>query len=115
MNHKRPLFLRTMALIGLILMTAACSQTPTKVIPATPTVDSARLTAFAQPLPTYPSLPTPTSTPTPLGGPSAQLGPVPQNCPPGPSPQNIDGNFAPVIGGNPVWAGNFVGPHATLE
>lgn len=115
MRHKGPFFLRAISLVGLILIAAACSPTPTKELSATPTVDSAHLTAFAQPLPTYPPLPTPTATPTPLGGPSAQLGSVPQSCPPGPSPQTIDGNFAAVIGGNPVWAGNFVGPHATLE
>ncbi len=41
---------------------AASTQQPT----ATPTIDSAHLTAFAQPYPTYPSIPTPTPSQAPI-------------------------------------------------
>jgi len=40
---------------------------------------------------------------------------VPQNCPPGPRPQNIFADIIPVIGSFPVWAAGFVGPHAILH
>jgi len=105
---------RVVRLAGLLLLLASCSQVAQPTTSATPTVDNAHLTAFAQPYPTYPPLPTPTPSPTPLGGASVRLGPVPQNCPPGPAPQSIDTAFGPVIGAGPVWAGNFIGPHATL-
>jgi len=113
MNNR--LFLtRVVMLAGLLLLLVSCTQISQPTASATPTVDSAHLTAFAQPYPTYPPLPTLTPSPTPLGGASAKLGPVPQNCPPGPLPQSIDTAFGPVVGAGPVWAGNFIGPHAKL-
>ncbi len=110
MNTRRFLVRQAMMLVLVVAITA-CTQASPPQTSATPTVDSAHLTAFAQP---YPPLPTPTASPTPLGGASAKLGPVPQDCPPGPTPQSIDGAFGPVVGVSPVWAGNFIGPHATL-
>src|SRR5713226_831919 len=106
--------LRVVMLAGLLLVLVSCTQVAQPTTSTTPTVDSAHLTAFAQPYPTYPPLPTPTPSPTPLGGASARLGPVPQDCPPGPAPQSIDTAFGPVVGAGPVWAGDFIGPHATL-
>lgn len=100
--------------IGLILFMVACTQTSPPSTSATPTVDSARLTAFAQPYPTYPPLPTPTPKPTPLGGARAKLGPLPQDCPPGPTPKDVVSNTGPVVGAPPVWASGFIGPHAAL-
>jgi len=113
MNTRRFL-VRPVMLLALVVFIAACAQPSLPQTSATPTVDSAHLTAFARSYPTYPPLPTPTPSPTQLGGASARLGPVPQNCPPGPAPQSIDTAFGPVIGAGPVWAGNFIGPHATL-
>lgn len=101
-------------LIGVILITATCIQAPPAASSATPTENSAALTEFAKPLPTYPPLPTATPSPTPWGGPSAKLGPVPQNCPPGPAPQNLDSNFGSAYGGGAVWGDGFTGSHAIL-
>lgn len=105
---------RLITLIGVMLLTAACIQVPPATTSATPTENSAALTEFARPLPTYPPPPTPTPSPTPLGGPLAQLGSVPQNCPPGPAPQNLDSNFGTAIGGGSVWGAGFTGSHAML-
>jgi len=107
-------FLVRAAMYAGLLLLVSCTQISQPTTSATPTVDSAHLTAFAQPYPTYTPLPTPTPSPTSLGGASAKLGPVPQDCLPGPTPQSIDGAFGPVVGAGPVWAGNFIGPHATL-
>jgi len=99
-----------MIILGLTLILAACSQPPSPQITATPTIDSAHLTAFARPYPTDTPLPptTPTSTPPPLGA-------VPQDCPPGPTPQPISPYIGPAIGSSPVWAVGFGGPHAVLH
>jgi hypothetical protein len=110
-------FFRMVVLVGFILLIVSCTQTPPAGTSATPTENSAALTEFARPQPTYPPLPTPTITPTPLGGASATLGPVPQDCPPGPAPQNFNSNsnFESAVGGGSVWVSGFSGPHALLE
>ncbi len=109
------LLIGMIAVIGFALTLVCCSQAPPVQKSTTPTVNSAALTEFAQPLPTYPPTPTPTITPTPLGGAFAKLGLLPQDCPPGPAPQNLDSNLEPAIGSDPVWAVSFSGPHAMLE
>jgi hypothetical protein len=113
MNNIRFLS-RVVMLAGLLLFLVSCAQVAQPTTSATPTVDSAHLTASAQLYPTYPPLPTPTLSPTPLGGASAKLGPVPQNCPPGPILKQVVSNTGPVAGGSLVWASGFIGPHAML-
>lgn len=49
----------------------------------------------------------PTPTPPPLGA-------VPQDCPPGPTPQTIDPAFGNAVGAGPVWGIGMVGPQAEL-
>ncbi len=106
--------LRVVMFVGLLLLLVSCTLISQPTTSATPTVDSAHLTAFAQPYPTYPPLPTPPPSPTPLGGASTRLGPAPQNCPPGPVLKQVVSNTGLVAGSSPVWAGGFIGPHATL-
>ncbi len=44
------------------------------------------------------------------------VAPVPQDCPPGPAPREVDpSEFGPGVGGSPVWAIAFEGPHATVH
>lgn len=50
------------------------------------------------------------STPTAI----SPLRPVPNDCPPGPTPQKFDAAFAPGVGGDAIWVVGFNGPHATL-
>ncbi len=106
--------LRVVMLAGLLLLLVSCTQISQPTTSATPTVDSAHLTEFAQPYPTYPALPTPTPSPTPLGGASATLGPVPQNCPASLAPQKVP-VFGLEYGASPIWV-YFSGPstHPTL-
>ena len=88
--------------LALLVIVSSCSSTsiPTTNIPtATPGVISTLA-------------PTSTPTPTPTAPP---LGAVPQDCPPGPRLQNIFTDIIPVVGGSPVWAAGFVGPHAILH
>jgi len=100
--------LRVMMLIGLTLMTVACTQATPTPLPA----NSTRPVVSATLVPTA----TPTPTPTPLVASAADVGPVPQNCPPGPTPKNVDpSEFGPGVGGSPVWAIGFAGPHATIH
>lgn len=54
----------------------------------------------------------PSQTPTPK---PPSLGPVPQDCPPGPTPRPIFAGIGPGIGSFPVWAFGFDGPHAVLR
>lgn len=106
MSRIRFLFLRTL-IPGLILIMAACSSSPNQQLSTTPTVKGSA--------PTMVATATPTLEPTPFGGVSATLGPVPQNCPPGPTPQSIDGSFGRAVGGSAAWGVGFTGSHATLE
>ncbi len=53
------------------------------------------------------------TTPTLLTPP--QLGMVPQNCPPGPTPQPIFSDIGPVVGAAPLWVTGFGGPHAVIN
>ncbi len=100
--------LRVMILIGLTLVTVACTQTT----PTPPPANSTRPVVSATVVPTA----TPTPTPTPLVASAANVGPVSQNCPPGPTPKNVDpSEFGPGVGGSPVWAIGFAGPHATIH
>lgn len=107
--------LQLIGLILLVLIIASCTEASSPKSSATPTENSAELTEFARPLPTYPLLPTATASPTPSGGASAKLGPVPQDCPPGSAPQNLDSNFGSAYGGGSVWGAGFTGSHAVLE
>ena len=44
------------------------------------------------------------------------VAPVPQDCPPGPAPREVDpSEFGPGVGGFPVYAIAFEGPHATVH
>jgi hypothetical protein len=100
--------LRVMILIGLTLVTVACTQTT----PTPPPANSTRPVVSATVVPAA----TPTPTPTSLAASAANVGPVPQNCPPGPTPKNVDPlEFGPGVGGSPVWAIGFAGPHATIH
>src|SRR5437868_11934600 len=65
-----------MLLLGLVLVTS-CTQVSPQTS-ATPTVDSAHLTAFARSHPAY------TPTPTPIVASAANVGPAPKDCPLGP-------------------------------
>lgn len=108
-------FLELIILTLLVLLITSCTGVPSPKSSATPTENSAALTEFAKPLPTYPTPPTAIPSPTPLGGPFAKLGAVPQDCPPGSAPQNLDSNFGTVYGGGSVWGAGFTGSHAILE
>jgi len=111
MNNIQVL-LRTTMFVGLLLLLASCTQISQPTTSATPTVDSTHLTAFAQGQSTL----APSSSPTPLVASAANIGPVPQNCPPGPTPKNVDPSvFGAGVGGSPVWAIGFDGPHATAH
>ena len=113
MNHAR-LVSRAVLLTAVILVIASCAQASQPSTSATPTVDSAHLTAFAQEQST--PAPSPSPTPTPLVASAANVGPVPQTCPPGPTPKDINPSlFGPGVGGSPVWAIGFDGPHATAH
>ena len=110
MNNIQVLVRATM-FAGLLLLLTSCTQISQPTTSATPTVDSAHLTAFAQPQPTYPPIPTPTPTLTLTPPP---MGLVPHDCPSGPTPQPIFGALGPVVGGSPVWVAGFNGPHAVV-
>jgi len=85
--------LRAMMLAGLILVTVACTQ------------------ATATPPPTNSTRPVVSATLVP-----ATVGPVPRTCPPGPTLNNVNPSlFGPGVGGSPVWAVGFDGPHATAH
>jgi len=88
-------------LTGLILVLVSCTQA------ASPPTEQATSTALSLPTPT-PYVPPPTLTP-PL------LGPVPQNCPPGPTPQHVFSDVGPVLGHAPLWVSGIDGPHATIR
>jgi hypothetical protein len=92
---------RLIILLGLLLGTAACSQTVS--VPhgsLSPTV--------AQPSSTPPPTSALTVTPPPLGS-------VPQNCSPGAVPHTVFSQLGPVVGQAPIWAAGFDGPHAVLR
>lgn len=103
---------------SLLVVLASCSS-PAASRPqptATPTIDSAHLTAFAQPYPTSPPLPTPTPSQAPVPIPTpprSAPAPMPTNCPltavPGTKvfPKGWGGYLqdATLIGRSPVWAG----------
>jgi hypothetical protein len=93
-------------LSALELILAACTQAPS------PQIDTGPLPTRAITL--MPML-SPTATPTPWGGASAKLGPMPQDCPAGPAPQNLDPNVSSEYGGGSVWGSGFTGSHALLE
>ncbi len=110
MNRWR-LPLQQVLLLILVAAITACSQPAPPSTSATPTVDPAHLTAFARVQSQFTPSPIPTPTPTPIPPP---LGPIPRDCPPGPTPQPILPGIGPVIGGPPVWAAGFDGPHAAI-
>ena len=111
MNNIQVL-LRMVMLAGLLLFLVSCAQVSQPTTSATPTVDSAHLTAFVRSATSNASYtPIPTPTPTPIPPP---LGPVPRDCPPGPTPQPILPGLGPVIGGSKVWVAGFAGPRAVL-
>jgi hypothetical protein len=109
---------RWLLLVPLLLVLASCSS-PTASTPqptATPTLDSAQLTAFAQPSPPSPPLPTatPSQAPVPVPTPPrSEPAPMPTNCPltalPGTKVFSKGwGGFlsdTTLIGRSPVWAG----------
>ncbi len=110
---------RWFLLMPLLLVVLASCSSPAAVRPqptAIPTIDSAHLTAFAQPYPTYPPLPTPTPSQAPVPIPTpprSAPAPMPTNCPltavPGTKvfPKGWGGYLqdATLIGRSPVWAG----------
>lgn len=100
MNTRRFL-LRQVMLLVLVATITACASTPT------PPTAQATSTAISMPTPT-PYVPPPTLTPPPLGS-------VPQNCPPGPTPQRVFSDVGPTLGHAPVWAIGFDGPHAVVR
>jgi hypothetical protein len=113
MNNK-PSLSQAVTLVGLLLLLVSCTQISQPTTSATPTIDSAHLTAFAQEQST--PAPSPSPTPTPLVANAANVGPVPQTCPPGPTPKDVNPSlFGPGVGGSPVWAIGFDGPHATVH
>jgi len=107
-------FLWVMMLTGLVLVLVACSPASSSPTPATPTIDSAHHTAFAQEQSTLAPSPTPTSPPLVAG--SSNVGRMPQTCAPGPTPKDVNPSlFGPGVGSPPVWAIGFAGPHATAH
>jgi hypothetical protein len=98
--------LRVMILIGLTLVTVACTQTT-----PTPPANSTRPVVSVTVVPAA----TPTPTPTPLVASAANVGPVPQTCPPGPPPTYVNSEVGPGVGSFPVWAIGFAGPRATIH
>ncbi len=99
MNIRR--LFRIAMLTGLILVLAACADTPSLQVGRTPTVNA--LTS----IPTSAAQQSP--TPTMFGGASAQLGSLPQSCPPNPilAPKTISPKFVPMFGAGPAWAGGI--------
>jgi hypothetical protein len=93
---------RLVILVGLLLVTTACSQAA-----SFPSRGSASPTV-AQPSPTLPPTPAAPVTPPPLGT-------VPQNCSPGAVPRNVFSELGPVVGQAPIWAAGFDGPHAVVR
>jgi len=95
---------------GFVLILTACTSTSPPQTLATPTIDSAHLTAFAQSQPTYAPIP------TPIIANATNVGPAPKDCLVGstPTPKYLDSDFGPGIGGSPVW---FIagGPRTSLE
>jgi hypothetical protein len=113
MKH-RWLLIMSMLLVVLASCSSPAASTPQPT--ATPTIDSAHLTAFAQPSPTYPPLPTPTPSQAPIPVPTpprSALAPMPTNCPltalPGTKvfPKGWGGYLhdETLVGRSPVWAG----------
>jgi hypothetical protein len=90
---QNPVVLSVLFLLALLL--SSCSSV-SQIAPHPPTGTSP---------PTATLLPTPTAPP---------LGPVPQDCPPGPTPQTFDPAIGIVVGAGPVWVAGLVGPHAEL-
>ena len=99
MNNIQVL-VRMVMLAGLLLFLVSCTQVSQPTTSATPTVDSAHLTEFAQPYPT------PTPTPTPMVASAANVGPAPRDCPLGPPlpVRRISPAIIPLGGISPVWA-----------
>src|SRR5437899_884817 len=80
-----------------ILLLGACATTPPQAVQPT-------ATALSVASPT----PFPTLVPPPLGA-------VPQDCPPGPTPQQVFPDVGPALGHAPLWAIGFDGPHAVIH
>lgn len=91
----------------LLLMPLVLSCTSTSLLPTSGTVTSPTSTTAARPTETV------AVTPTLLMPPP--LGQVPQNCPPGPTPQSIFSDVGPAVGRTPLWAIGFDGPHAVIK
>ncbi len=110
--NNRQAFSQVVKLIGLILVLVSCTQAPSPQAAKTPTVGSSTLTPTA--IATL--LPTPTGSATGIEASAENVGPVPQDCPPGPAPREVDpSEFGPGVGGFPVWGIGFEGPHATVH
>ena len=112
--NKRHCFLWVMMLTGLVLVPVACSSAPLWSTSATPTIDSAHLTALAQERPNRPFLPLQPQLPLWRIPPMldvchrhAHLG---QH-----SKMSTLHYLRPGIGGSPVWAIGFAGPHASAH
>ncbi len=61
-----------------------------------------------------PSTPISSGSPTGLTPTTPALSPVPESCLPGPVPQKVSSDIGLAIGGSPLWAAGFAGPHATI-
>src|SRR5438270_13290003 len=108
--NKFRLLSRMMVLLGLAFITIACTQAPPPQTSTTPTANTSRPTASPE------LQPTATGTLTGMMANADNVGPVPKDCPPGPAPRSVDpSEFGPGVGGSPVWAIAFEGPHATVH
>lgn len=97
------LITRFVLLLMLISLLASCTSTSSLPTTGTATASPSASTTSARPV----------VTPTLLIPPP--LGMVPQNCPPGPTPQPIFSDIGPVVGAAPVWVTGFGGPHAVIH
>jgi len=92
---------RYAALVAFLVVLASCTQMPPSSAAPTPTLSTK---------PTSPSTPVPAPTTQQF----SRLGRVPQDCPPGPTPQPSLPGIGPAIGSSKVWAIGFSGSHADI-
>lgn len=100
-------FTHAILLPALIPLLLSCAATSLPQATETPRASSPAPTTSAVPSGTVSTTPT-LLTPPPLGM-------VPQNCPPGPTPQPIFSDIGPVVGAAPLWVTGFGGPHAVIH
>lgn len=111
-------------LIAFVLLITACKSTTASRRIATPV--STPTTILSLGTPSSPTAPAATDlTPKPEAqitdfaaktSVKRTLDPPPQDCPPGPRPQDVASEyFGPGVGDSPVWAIGFGGPQATLS